>query len=183
MHIMKYYIKRCVGIPGDTLEIQNGFYQVRGWTEPLGYVASQQKVSQREKESFESGVYNTFPFDSITGWTIKDFGPLYIPKKGDVLSLNRTHYLLYKNLIEWEQKTTLTCTDSIVFMDNQAISTYQFQKNYYFVAGDYTEDSRDSRYWGLLPEEYIAGKAAFIWKSVDPYTRKFRWERFLKAVK
>jgi signal peptidase I len=35
----------------------------------------------------------------------------------------------------------------------------------------------------LLPEEYIAGKAAFIWKSVDPYTKKFRWERFLKAVK
>lgn len=25
MHILKYYIKRCVGLPGDTLSIRNGF--------------------------------------------------------------------------------------------------------------------------------------------------------------
>ncbi|MDZ3928192.1 signal peptidase I [Parabacteroides goldsteinii] len=28
MHILKYYIKRCVGIPGDTLSIRNGFFHV-----------------------------------------------------------------------------------------------------------------------------------------------------------
>lgn len=49
------------------------------------------------------------------------------------------------------------------------------------MAGDKGENSQDSRYWGgLLPEEYIVGKATFIWKSVDPYTGKYRWERFLK---
>lgn len=30
MHILKYYIKRCVGIPGDTLSIRNGFFHVEG---------------------------------------------------------------------------------------------------------------------------------------------------------
>ena len=50
------------------------------------------------------------------------------------------------------------------------------------MAGDKGENSQDSRYWGLLPEEYIVGKAAFIWKSVDPYTGKFRWERFFKTI-
>ena len=50
------------------------------------------------------------------------------------------------------------------------------------MAGDRVEDSQDSRYWGLLPEDYIVGKAWIIWKSVDPHTGKFRWERFLKKI-
>ena len=50
------------------------------------------------------------------------------------------------------------------------------------MAGDKGMNSQDSRYWGLLPEEYIVGKAAFIWKSADPYTGRFRWERFMKKI-
>jgi signal peptidase I len=42
--------------------------------------------------------------------------------------------------------------------------------------------SQDSRYWGLLPEEFIVGKAWLIWKSIDPLTDRMRWERFLKKV-
>jgi signal peptidase I len=30
MHIMKYYIKRCIGLPGDMLSIRNGFFEIRG---------------------------------------------------------------------------------------------------------------------------------------------------------
>jgi signal peptidase I len=182
MHILKYYIKRCIGLPGDSLEIRDGFYHVRGLESPLGNVESQQKVSGRKIESFEGAVYHTFPYDSVMNWTIKDFGPLYIPKKGDVLPMTPTHYLLYKTLIEWEQQATLTCMDSTVYLNNQAIDSYRFQKNYYFMSGDYTEDSRDSRYWGLLPEEYIVGKAWMIWKSNDVHTGKIRWERVLKLI-
>jgi signal peptidase I len=68
-------------------------------------------------------------------------------------------------------------------MNGQPLASYYFQKNYYFMSGDYTEDSQDSRYWGLTPEEYIVGKAAFIWKSVDRNTGKFRWKRFLKKIR
>jgi len=45
------------------------------------------------------------------------------------------------------------------------------------------DNSHDSRYWGLAPEEYISGKAAFIWASFDPNTGDFRWDRFLKKIK
>ena len=37
MHILKYYIKRCVGIPGDTLSIRNGFFHVEG-VQTSGYI-------------------------------------------------------------------------------------------------------------------------------------------------
>jgi signal peptidase I len=183
MHIMKYFIKRCIGLPGDTLFIRNGFFEIRGVDAPLGNMDAQKRISMRDKDSFEETVYYTFPADSSLGWDIHDFGPFYIPRKGGEIPMNRTNYLLYKKPIEWEQKAMLEYRDSIVYLGGKAIESYAFWKNYYFVAGDRTEDSQDSRYWGLLPEEYMVGKAGLVWKSVDPYTGRFRWERFLKTIR
>ena len=36
MDVMLYYVKRCIALPGDTLEIRNGFYRIRGVEEKLG---------------------------------------------------------------------------------------------------------------------------------------------------
>ena len=180
MHILKYYIKRCVGLPSDTLSIQNGFFHVKGIETSLGNMESQNKIATTEQ--FEDGIFHSFPFDSIISWNIKDFGPLYIPGKGDSITLNQTNCRLYRKLIEWEQQGSLQYKDSTIFLNGTPINGYRFQKNYYFMAGDYCMNSQDSRYWGFLPEEYIVGKAWIIWKSVDPYTDKFRWNRFLKVI-
>ena len=180
MHILKYYIKRCVGLPGDTLSIQNGFFHVKGIETSLGNMESQNKIATTEQ--FEDGIFHSFPFDSIISWNIKDFGPLYIPGKGDSITLNQTNCRLYKKLIEWEQQGSLQYKDSTIFLNGTPINGYRFQKNYYFMAGDNCMNSQDSRYCVLLPEEYIVGKAWIIWKSVDPYTDKFRWNRFLKVI-
>ena len=182
MHLLRYYIKRCTGLPGDTLEIREGFLHVRGREEAVGCVESQRRVSARDSASFPKEVYHTFPFDSLLAWNIRNFGPLYIPRQGDVLPMNRTHYLLYRRLIAWEGQAHVTYADSTVYLDGQPLRAYRFRKNYYFMSGDYTEDSQDSRYWGLAPEEYIVGKAWIIWKSVDPHTGKWRRERFLKKI-
>jgi signal peptidase I len=183
MHILKYYIKRCIGMPGDTLSIDNGYYKVKGVDTPLGNIASQQAVSKRKNDTFEEGVFRSFPYDSVIDWNIKDFGPFYIPKKGATLPMDRKNYVLYKKVIEWEQQKELSLTnDSIILLATEVIYSYQFQKNYYFMAGDRVEDSQDSRYWGLLPEEYIVGKACLVWKSIDSYTGKFRWGRFMKRI-
>ena len=84
MHILKYYVKRCIGLPEDTLSIKNGRFRVEGIDEPLGNIKSQQKIGQnfarRVSELVYIAVFHTIP---IIGWNIQNFGPLYIPKAGD----------------------------------------------------------------------------------------------------
>ena len=59
---------------------------------------------------------------------------------------------------------------------------YRFQENYYFMASDRATSSRDSRYWGLLPDAYIVGVATLIWKSVGTETGKVRCKRVMKTI-
>ena len=183
MHLLKYYVKRCIGLPGDSVWIRNGYYRINQRTDTLGNPAAQKQISQMSPDMFAENVYWAFPFDSLLSWNIRQFGPLYLPKEGDEIRMNRTNYLLYKKVIEWEQQGELSFQDSVVYLNQKPISTYRFRKNYYFMGGDNGVNSQDSRYWGLLPEEYIVGKVWKIWKSIDPYTDEFRWDRFLKTVK
>lgn len=182
MHIMKYYIKRCIGLPGDTLSIRNGMFHVNGFDGVLGNIISQKQVSLSTRKDYPKVGYRSFPFDSLLNWNIKDFGPLYIPKSGDKQKMNRTTYVLYRKMIEWEQKGKLELRGERIFLNDSLISDYQFRKNYYFVSGDNGKNSQDSRYWGLLPEEYIVGVASRIWKSENSYTGDICWDRVWKKI-
>ena len=89
---------------------------------------------------------------------------------------------LYHKLIKWEQKKVVTEQDGKVMLGDSLIHEYTFKENYYFTAGDNGLNSRDSRYWGPVPEPYIVGVATRIWKSVDKYTGEWRSDRFLKGI-
>lgn len=182
MDIKRYYVKRCVALPGDTFEIRRGINHVRGFEGTLGNVERQRilpDVFMPTEGWKEKGV---FPQDSLTKWSLLEFGPLYVPAKGDEITMNRWHHSLYKHLIEWEQNKKLSLKGDNVWLGDSLIRSYRFEENYYFVAGDRVTSSRDSRYWGLLPESYIVGIATHIWKSVEKETGKVRWNRVMKEI-
>lgn len=179
--LMKYYVKRCVALPGDSFEIKKGHYRVRGWQEDLGNVDEQDKVwyiSTYGKRKISGLSMHAHPKWQIIGWSILEYGPLYIPQKGDVLPMNVRHYWIYRQLVEWESRKSLILKeDSTIWLNNKPIREYTFKHDYYFMAGDNVANSDDSRYWGLVPDDFIAGKVWKIWKSKDPDTKELRWNR------
>ncbi len=90
---------------------------------------------------------------------------------------------MYKNAIEWELEKELTFRNDTLWQGNRVLLSYRFTHNYYFMAGDNTLNSCDSRYWGLLPDNFIVGKAVLIWKSKDLSIDTYRWNRFMKVLK
>jgi len=182
MHLLKYYVKRCIALPGDTMGIREGHYYIKGMDEPIGNVEAQERIARFDKEDAGGIVMDAYPWDKYIDWTIQDFGPLHVPARGQTVAMDSTAMKLYRKLIEWEQKKLMTREGNKVYLGDSVIQEYRFRENYYFVGGDYMENSKDSRYWGLLPEPYIVGVATRIWKSVDKSTGKIRWDRVMKKI-
>ena len=182
MHLLKYYVKRCIALPGDTMGIKQGYYYVKGINEPIGNVEAQERIALLDKDDARGVVMETYPWDRYINWTIQDFGPLHVPARGQTVAMDSTAVKLYRKLIEWEQKKPLTREGSKVYLGDSLIQEYRFRENYYFMGGDNMENSKDSRYWGLLPEPYIVGVATRIWKSVDRWMDEVRWDRVMKRI-
>ena len=163
--ISLYYAKRCVALPGDTFEIKQGLFHVRNTKDNVGNMLSQRKVNtmwktyQGKMRLKQMTHIKAYPLDSPIGWTIGNFGPLYVPKKGDSILLDSHSYELYKRQIAWETQQPVSLQGEEVSIGGNRERVYTFQHNYYFVAGDNCLNSKDSRYWGLLPDDYIVGIA------------------------
>lgn len=178
----KYYVKRCIGMPGETLSIRNGFYRIEGCNKPAGYLPEQVLLSNLSDSEIPGEVIKAFPFDTLSGWTIRNFGPLRLPASGDTLPASRDNFKLYGRYIAYETHSRVVFADSLFHIGNDTVSRYVFRSNYYFMAGDRATDSQDSRYWGLLPEECIIGKAVLILYSADPRTGALSTGRMFRTL-
>ena len=188
-NLMLYYVKRCIALPGDTVEIRDARYRVRGYDKELGNIVSQNSLAhflekpRNVEKMIQENCFFAYPGDTILKWSIKDFGPFYLPSRGDTIVMDDKHYLLYRNLIEWEQQDKLIASNGHFYLNGREVEHYVFMRNYYFMGGDNCYNSQDSRYWGPLPEEYIVGKATLIWKSKNGVTDEIRMDRIFKKIK
>lgn len=158
--------KRVLAVPGDSLSITDGYFRNNNYYGALGLESMQKRLCETPDSIIrEYGVVlDAYPFDKNVDWKIKQFGPMYIPRNGDVINLTPDIAVIYRRMMEWElgKKITWNWERSEVYADGKVIRRHTFQHNYYFCVGDNALDSDDSRYWGLVPEEYIIGIVAKI---------------------
>ena len=253
------YVKRCVGLPGDTLQIRNKVVFINGKAnkepdnvqytyfvklnnvtltkllgdeyEPMrkelgiseedlqslsrlhgydvdnnlilndnvkqydGYMPLTHKAAEELKKRGvakavvpvkDTDIYGgmVYPLNAFTGWTRDNYGPIWIPKKGQTIRLTLENLPIYERCIRVYEGNDLQTKGRQIFINGQKADRYTFKLDYYWMQGDNRHNSADSRYWGFVPEDHIVGKPLFIWWSSDPdrnglsgvrWNRLFRW--------
>ena len=118
-------------------------------------------------------------------WSVDNYGPIIVPKKGWTVKLDSLTYPIYERCISVYENNKLEVKGSDIYINGKKTDSYTFKMNYYWMMGDNRHDSDDSRFWGFVPEDHIVGKALFIWMSWDDnasFFHKIRWSRLFNGI-
>ena len=77
---------------------------------------AQKRIARLDKDAARGIVMEAYPWDKYINWTIRDFGSLHVPAKGQTVAMDSTAVKFYRNLIEWEQKKPLTREGNKVYL-------------------------------------------------------------------
>lgn len=165
-------VKRCFGMPGDSVLISNEELKIHN-----------KKILRNDMGEVDNGDI-LFPHDTALNWSVDNYGPLYVPSKGETLFLSPENREWYKDVLLFENYED-HMIDSLLKLHNEDLPEYTFRNNYYFMVGDNFYNSQDSRYWGFVPEGNIIGKAVLVLCSFDHHKsglERIRWNRLLHKI-
>ncbi|MDR0508133.1 MAG: signal peptidase I [Dysgonamonadaceae bacterium] len=174
-----------LGIERNAAGNYNNIYKIPLTQEALRFLEKSRwaKSIRIEPDAFGGP---TYPYWYKTGWRRDNFGPLWIPKKGETIVLNEKNLALYKRCIVNYEGNTLRMDGNKIFINGVPVNSYTFLYDYYFMMGDNRHNSLDSRCWGFVPEDHIVGKPLLIWLSIDKdrgwFDGKIRWDRLFTIV-
>jgi signal peptidase I len=156
----QYYLKRCVATAGDTLQVINKKLLINGKEMPL---------TEHGRYDFSIPMHPDDPwrtFPEGRGYTKDNYGPIRIPKEGDIINLTQENLKEWKTFIMREGHDVYTDGTNIL-IDDKPVKQYKVERDYVFGMGDNRDNSSDSRYFGFIPEENIIGSPLIVYWSWD----------------
>lgn len=122
------YIKRVIGLPGETIEIRN----------KIVYINDKELVREQvDGQEFMMDMDHKFKDNNLSFYKVS------LENKVFYYQVDKDNFFK----VNYKKRT--------------------IPPNHYFVMGDNRDFSYDSRYWGVVPHEYIKGKATHIWMSIS----------------
>lgn len=158
------YVKRLIGMPGDTVKIVNKVVYVNGrefWRPP--------HIQYLNPQSIPAGIPNPRIFPAGAPWNEDNYGSVVVPKKGDMIKLTPENIEQWRTIIDREfERRVVNVEGNKITIDGRVVNSYTIKKDYYFMLGDNRDNSLDSRFWGFVPRDKVIGQALVIYWSWDP---------------
>jgi signal peptidase I len=181
-----YYLKRCIALSGDTLQVINRVVYVNGRPFPVP-----RNVKFNTSLVKPAGFADPRIFPKGAPFNEDNYGPLVIPKKGDRIALTPGTFDRWEIFIRREGHSA-ALSDNKVYVDGKEQKEYVVERDYVFGMGDNRDNSLDGRFWGFIPKDAVVGTPLIVYWSWDPESSIFdfanklatvRWNRFGTLVK
>lgn len=185
---VNFYKQRYGISPLDSMGNFGKLYEIPLTQAMIASLKGEPSIRAIEPVSFSPEESSCYPAGYDYGWTIDNYGPIWIPKAGASIKLTSDNYPIYERVIRaYEGRKIERQADGTILIDGKATNEYTFGQNYYWMMGDNRHNSADSRAWGFVPEDHIVGTPSFLWLSLNDEQALFsggiRWSRMMRFIK